>query len=217
MAVALATNALTTKELIKGDLGIATAVTTYDDIICGLINAASALIESRAGRKFHYESVTSEKLPGLGADTLSVARYPIDTSKIVTITYDGDTVDSTSYEIDGDGSSGIIRSLYGAFEWTAGGAGNICQDPLPGTERKLYAVSYYGGYVLPNDTGTRTLPADLELACRLIVAQLYRGLGRDPTVTSERLLSGSASYATGPGSEFPALAAAIIDSYRRFV
>jgi len=211
----IATNALTTVATVKSDLGI--SVSTYDTILEGLVNAASTLIESRAGRQFHYEQVTAEKIAGHGTELLSVARYPIDKSKAVAITYDGDTVDTADYEVDGDGKAGLIRSIYGNWEWTAGGAGNITCDGLPGTERKLYSVTYYGGWVLPNDVGTRTLPDDLELACRLLVTQLYRGLGRDPSVVSESLLSGSVSYALGAQSAWPALSAAIVDSYRRIV
>lgn len=211
------TNALTTVSQVETDLGITPDSQTAK--LEGLILDASDTIESRTSRQFRKEEVT-EQLAGLGTVRLAVARTPIDTSAEVTITYDAVEVDSDTYEVE-DAGAGFLRSIYGTWNWDANALPTIGVDPLPGTERKLYEVTYTGGYVLPNDTvGSRDLPRDLELACRQLVAQLYFGIGRDPSIVQEKVLSGSVTYQkgsvdSGPDSDLPPLTRAAVRKYRR--
>jgi len=213
MTSVLAANALTTLARVKADLGI--SVSTYDTQLEHLINAVSDIIEERLGRSLGYSTVT-ETLAGRGSELLNLSRYPLDTAKAITVKHDGTTLESSSYEIH-DARAGILRRIGNVWGWDANVASNIAGDPIPGTERKLFEVSYFGGYVLPAGPGTVTLPEDLNLACRVFVTQLYRGLGRDPNITSERLLSAAVTYGSGDGTGMPILSASIIDGYKRIL
>lgn len=46
-------------------------------------------------------------------------------------------------------------------------------------------VVYQAGYVLPNDTGNVTLPADIEEACLKLVTARFRSRGRDPMLVEQ--------------------------------
>lgn len=213
------TIALTTVSQVETDLGITPDSETAK--LEGLILDASELIANRVNRQFRKEEVT-EQLAGLGTVRLLLSRTPIDTAETITVTYDGSEVDADTYEVE-DANAGFLRSIYGTWNWDANALPNIAHDVLPGSERKLYEVTYTGGYVLPNDSvGVRDLPRDLETACRQLVAQLYYGIGRDPTVVQEKVLSGSVTYQkgsvdSGPDSDLPPLTRAAVRRYRRIV
>jgi hypothetical protein len=214
------TNALTTVTQVETDLGITPGSETAK--LEELILTVSELIESRTNRQFRKEEVT-EQLPGLGTELLVVARTPIDITADITVTYDGDEVDATNYKVvTDDAQLGFIRYVEGVWTWTARALPNIGYDLLPGSERKLYEVTYTGGYVLPNDTvGTRSLPRDLELACRQFVAQLYHSMPRDPTIKSEKVLSAAFTYfdsrsdASDSDGDLPSLTRSAVKRYRR--
>jgi len=160
--MALAANALTTIATMEGELGVTTG--SDDAFLTRLINAASDRIEEYCGHSFYYAAAEEEDLGGFGGFYLRVSRTPLLT--IALIEYDGETIDSSNYEIDTPGA-GMIRSL-GGFNWTAGSWQGITPEPIPGTERKLYAVTYAGGYLTPEQSkakGTLTFtgqPANNE-------------------------------------------------------
>jgi len=213
--MALATNALTTLAKVQADLGISTDISD-------LVNAASDAIEKYCNRSFYKAEVSSEGVAGYGAMELLVARTPIDTSEDITITYDGGSVASDGYEVL-DADAGIIRNKWNAWHWTAANVMGAEWRGVGGTERHMYAVSYTGGYVTPAqaDEGdpydTRTLPYDLELACRKLVAAYYHALGADPRVTSEKLMSAAVTYAAPTASGLPPQVEAMLSPYRRLV
>lgn len=218
--MALTAHALTTLAAVKTELSISDSGS--DDILTELINRASGLIEAHCDRHFEYSAAVAEAAAGFGLTMLQVARTPL--LSLTSITYDTATVDSDSYSIHSAGAGTIYRE--GGWVWTAGSLANIARDPLPGTEQKLYTVTYAGGYVTQpqvDDDGTltRTLPYDLEQACILAVVQSYRQLGRDRAIKSESLLKYSVSYGSPPpssivgGSGLPPEVEAMLNPYVR--
>lgn len=211
----LAANALTNILAAEGELGIATG--TEDDTLSRLINVVSAQIENFLGRKIYYEASIEETMAGHGTMFLVVERKPL--LSIASISYDGDAVASDQYEIQ-DADAGLI---YGLAPWkmTGPAVSGITQDPFPGYGRKLYTVTYAGGWVTQpqvDDDGnlTRSLPYDIEDACLMAIATRYRSIGRDRSVASESLLSWSAKYRDGTvgSSGLPPEAEQILSAYR---
>lgn len=189
----LAANALTTVAAAKDELGIAALDTSQDTYLETLINRSSSAIERFCNRSFYRDAATVENLEGYGGMKLVVSRTPI--VSITSIAYNGAALDAATYEIH-DADAGIIRFL-GPILWTTVVLPNIKRDAYPGEERKLYRVTYAGGYTIPSG-GAYTLPEDLVEACLLAVVDRFRRKGRDPSVQSERLMSYSVSYANDP-------------------
>lgn len=184
----LASNALTTLDTVKIELGIDLGVTTYDDYLKRKINVASQAIEDYCNRVFGTAEVT-ETFRAEGQLAFVVARCPI--TAIDSITFDDVEIDDDNYEIE-DAAAGVIRLLYGAADVSMQ-ARTVTADRMAGTARKLYSVTYTGGYVLP--AGSSTLPAVIDEACVQQVVTEYRQRGKDRSITAERLLSWNASYA----------------------
>lgn len=211
--VDLAANALTTIERAELELGLVSGA--QDDLLARLINVASDSIERSLGRKLYYEADIAESVGGFGTMFLMASRTPI--VALDSITYSGDTIGSDNYEIS-NADAGLI---YGVAPWrfTSPAVSGITRDPYPGGTRKLYVITYDGGWVTQpqvDDDGslTRSLPWDIEDACLMLVATRYRSIGRDRSVASEKLLSWSASYrdsSVAPEVE------AILDGYRGLV
>lgn len=223
MAVDLTSHALTTLDALKDELGI--SVSTFDDTLKRYINAVSRRISEYCGRTFYFEEAIEEYQPGHGGTALLVDRPPIVT--IDSITYDGSTVESSSYTSrDQDKKAGLIYREYG-WIWTAKiAAAGVVDDRLPGTEEREYLVTYDGGYVTPkqvDDDGslTRTLPEDLEDACILACTMRYLQKGQNLNVKSEKSLSYSVAYGgsgnkAGDGqSSLPAEVRAMLAPYVR--
>jgi hypothetical protein len=215
--MALASNALTTLATVKDELGISD--TSQDDRLGRLINVVSDAIEHYCGRLFQKTSRIEPVAPS-GTLRLVLTHAPL-TSITSIVDTDDSTVDATTYSIE-DAAAGIV---LGDSAWPAADlAIGIAQDPVPGTGKKL-TVTYVGGYVLPNDGGTRTLPYDLEDACVRAVVTRYRMRGRDGTVASEAMGDASVSYfgtntAIGRGvggGELPDDVIPTLDRYRRFL
>lgn len=206
----LASNALTTLDTVKTELGIDLGVTTYDDYLKRKINVASQAIEDYCDRAFGTAEVT-ETFRAEGQLAFVVTRTPI--TDLDAITYDDVEIDDENYEIE-DANAGIIRLLYGAADVSMK-ARTITADRMAGTARKLYAVTYTGGYVLP--AGSSTLPAVIDEACVQQVVTEYRQRGEDRSIVAERLLSWNASYAqpaVASGGLYPHVMA-MVTPYRR--
>ena len=197
MAVVLADNALTTLATVEEELGITVGGGIADDYLNRMINVYSDFIESSLFRKLKRTAVTDEKVAGYATRYLMVERYPVDTGETTTVKYNDDTIDSTQWEWDNDGEGGRLFNLAGVWYWGAGVANNIARDPVPGTERKRYKVSYTGGYIMPKDwngTDAFRLPWDIEQLCIEMVATAYRHKGQSRDIKSEKLLSSSVTY-----------------------
>lgn len=205
------TIALTTLDLVKAELGIALATTTYDTVIERQILAASQAIENYCGRKFRKETLT-EKYAGTGTQRLLLERTPV--VSITSIEDDGSEIDADTYEIE-DADAGIV---WGESSWTRRGRTiGIAADFVPGTGQKLIEVAYSGGYVLPGDSvGTRNLPYDIEEAAIITAVSLYRARGADRRVAAESVGDGSATYRLSGGDGIiPQEAVELLAKYRR--
>lgn len=175
---------------------------SLDAAVCEpLIEEASALFAAELGRKLHYAADTTANLPGYGGQYLRLYDH-VPLISVSSISYDGDTVDSSDYQIvdDGDDHVGLIRAIDSRWKWTAEGTSDITGDPLPGTERRFYAVTYTGGFVTPQQAAddeslTRNLPFDIERAVIDMVVSLHRNDGRDGRVKSKRVSRGAVEYA----------------------
>lgn len=210
---------------VKADLGITDAA--LDSALERRILAASALVERYCNRAFRRTVGKVEKLAGYGTTRLLPSLTPIES--VASITYDGAIVDPSLYEIETDsGGNGWAIFAEGGWLWTTPGVQTSAEgpNPLPGMERKLYAVTYTGGFTLPNDTVPTTnpvLPFEIQEATTLLSAHLYAQRGRDGNVVSESV--GDASVNLGfiggvdaaPRESFgiPASIAAMLDGWRR--
>ncbi len=197
MAVILAANALTTLETVEDELGLTLGQHTADDYINRLINTYSAYIEERCQRTFGQSVVIDEKVTGFGTRHLMVKIYPVDTGETTVVKYDDSTVDATQYEWVDDGEWGAVFNLGGAWYWGAARAPNIAGDPVAGSERAFYKVSYTGGFVLPKDwngTDDFRLPYDLENLCIEMSTTHYRHRGQSRDIETEKLLTSTVKY-----------------------
>jgi hypothetical protein len=168
---------------------------TDDDYITYLIKAVSDYIASRCNRNFTYSAAWSENVAAYAQPRLIVTHTPV--ISVTSITYNGSTISSDTYSLV-DAGKGWIFNRSGWY-WTAALYPNIAQDPYVGSENALYAVTYAGGYVTPQQAAdnvalTRSLPYDLEQACVQGVVSLYRARGQDQRISQESLLSYSVGY-----------------------
>jgi hypothetical protein len=196
--VALAANALTTLATVLDELGLATdGGGPQDTRLERYITAASALVDSFLDRTLARADGIVEKVAGFGDNFLTVERRPL--LAITSISFDGSTIDATNYEIHGDGEAGLIYGR-GGFVWTASRLQEIVQTVVTSSERKLFEITYNGGYVTPEQVSQaaftpQTLPADIEDAVIQMVTTRWRQQGRDQSVKSEKIKSWSATYA----------------------
>jgi hypothetical protein len=215
--MALASNALTTTATLADELGITPAAGDVARLE-RYINQASEAIERFLGRKLQ-KTTRTEKLAPSGTLRLVLANTPL--SSITSIVEDGTTVDSDDYAIE-DAEAGIVVAdeVWGSNDLVHG----IAQDAVRGTGKRDIVVTYIGGYVLPNDGGTRDLPHDIEAACLITAASLYRARGADRRIASEAVGDASVTYGgvntaigRGAGGIIPDEAAVLLQAYRRVV
>lgn len=191
----LPTTALLTLAKLKTALGISDS--SRDAALEDAIVAASEMIVNYVGRPLAYDAAVVEYVQGFGSQDITLTRVPI--ASIASITINGATVASTEYECTGaDKESGTVRRLVGIWEWTAGLRGvGVALDPLPGTERFDFAVTYAGGYTTPNQSavsGVPTLPVVIEQACKRQATHLFASEGVDGAIKNESLMSYSVTY-----------------------
>jgi len=213
--VALSSKALTTLAAVKEELSITSS--TDDDYLTRLINRTSIAFASYCNRAFETAALV-EKQPGMPGMLLYVDRPPITT--LTSIAYADGVIASTNYEIQ-DANAGTIF-VIGGVQWTAPQLMIAAPVQWAGRERKLWTITYTGGYALPA-AATPTLPDDLEGACILNVVQLYRQRGKDRTIKGESLLGYSVQYAGVESSSevgdslFSDEVCAVLKRYRRIV
>lgn len=213
--MALSARALCTVALVETELGLSSGAD--DARIERLIESASRFIGNACGRPegFHHEAARVDKVTGKGGPLLYVPKTPL--LSVDSIIYDPDdgneTIDSTEYHIVGDGSTGEIYREAG-WVWDVAHASAVVSTPLYGTEQQLYQVTYACGYVTRPQGGSMTLPEEIEDACIQLVSGRYRWQVRDPSVTSERLLSWNASYKGNTGGWDLDSIAHLIEPYR---
>jgi hypothetical protein len=171
------------------------------------INTASEAIERWCGRRFARAIVLAEKSQPRGSPRLLVARCPL--VSVQAIRYDGDALDPTTYAIE-DAAAGIIYFDGAPAAADLAFPGSIGRDPVLDSGEYLLEVDYTGGYLLPGAVG-RDLPYDLEHACLLTVAHMWR-LRKGNYAKSEMPFR---SADTGRGGIIPDVALPILEDYRR--
>lgn len=190
----LAATALTTIAAVQAELGIEDGTTRIER----LINVAVDRITRYCGRTFHYEAARVDVLPGYGGPILYLPKGPV--LEVASVSYDGSTLNTDDYAIH-TRSDSAFAALYrsSGWTWTAPTVQGPEASPFPGGERNLWTITHECGFVTPGQVTAgppalvRSLPYDLEQAAVLLAASWYP-LARDLRVTSERLLSWSATY-----------------------
>ena len=222
--MALSSRALCTLVDLKGELGITND--TNDTRLERLIESATNAIERYCGRSngFHYEAARVDDLRGFSGPLMHLPKTPV--VSIASIVWDpddaNDTIDSSLYALD-EATQGRVYREDG-WHWTAAYQEYLVDTPLPGTEQRLYRVTYACGYVTAKQAQddallTRNLPHDLEDACLQLASLRYRWNPRDPNVTAEKIGSWSASYGgtAGVGAAIPDGIAGLLASHKRVV
>lgn len=168
---ALRDNALSTLEAVKVAIGIDPAEedAQRDAALVQLINAASAWLESKLGRKLGRQTYTENKVAP-GTQRLTLEQYPIISITSVTDTTSGAAVDG--FDFSDEGEIGVVFRENG---WTyRGHIGGLSYDFI--APRRYLQIVYTAGYVLPKDATAdepATLPADLEAIVWNMVAQQW--------------------------------------------
>lgn len=202
---------------LKDEIGLASD-SSQDAHLERLIEATSQnIIKYCSVPSFHYESARVDDVKGWGTPLLHVPKRPL--LSIGSVVYDPQgspqTVSSDDYLLDNGNQGRIYRD--GGWLWTVSEGSQITTFPLPGTEESLYRVTYECGYKTRNqvdnlgESGSMTLPEEIEDACLILAASRYYRAYRDRTKSSERLGAWSASYSLS--ASMPPDVAMMLDEY----
>lgn len=199
----------------SGDARLPLCIASASEAIRGYINQD----------QIHYQAGIVE----LVASSLNSPRICLDVTPVVSVASvvlpDGTTI--TDWELESK-KLGFLRRLVG-WPYTGQVLPGILQvDPLAGSAKPGITVTYTAGWVTPAQAQSsgwdsalpRNLPADLEMACILTATALFRGMGRDATVSSESMGDYSVAYrplpaGAGAPEPLPPAAQALADNYRR--
>jgi len=173
MAVAAATNALTTVADVKYTWGRKQDDTSYDDRIQTLINKISARIESWCGRRFKAETYTDEVYDVPKGKFFFLKQYPIIGAPVVKL--DNVVIVATEYEVYPEEGY-----LLGAWD---------CGDGVNFPGRRTYKVTYQAGYA--------EIPAGLSEICIEWVIILLEGRMKDAKVDHSEVTYEPQSLITG--------------------
>lgn len=204
--------ALTTVDRWKAYAGISSLTAAQTGVVENLINFATTYIEGKLGRRIMETAYSQEQYDGPYGEFLTLDNYPINTRETFTLEEratnlnedDWDTVDSDDYFIDYD--AGII-SPSGRGNWIL--------------SKKKYRVTYTAGYDFDNAATFLgdTEAGDLELACWMIVSELWFKKGATGNVKSESLGDYSVTYGpsflTGMANGQRTALDMILEKYRR--
>jgi hypothetical protein len=199
------------------------------EIAQSLITSASLICEEYTGRRLKYRQFTSIRMAGRNSPKLYLGAFPIDTTKVVTVSVDGDAQTVWRTESDGDPSTfevvvgtddpmdhrcGVANHLWRWASWDSGlqssqwdpdAAFSFPQQPY--TLLLSFWAGYGGGGLYPN------VPEDLKLACKYVAQQIHRDSTKSETVATSK------SSRVGGGvtllvDEIPMKAAAILNRYK---
>ena len=164
-------NALTTLEAVKMSMGIDPGedIPQRDAVLVQLINAASAWLETKLGRKLGRQTYTENHM-GTGSQRLALEQYPIVSIEAITDMDSGGALGG--YDFCDEGNIGVVYREEG---WTSRGhTGGLARDYT--ALRRYLPISYTAGDILPKDATTEepaTLPSDLEAIVWNMVAQQW--------------------------------------------
>lgn len=208
MAFTLETYALTQVNDVKSILDIASATTTWDQTFIELINSATLWIENYCGGRrlgnttvptYTQETYDGPEFEDEKSNWLYLDNFPVTaftTIEYRTGTSSYATFDSSAYETYAD---------RGAIYFHGG---------VP-RGRKAVRVTYSAGYKIDWTTqANHTLPHDLTLACRLLVAQMFNKR-KSQGIQSEKIGTWALSYETPEDSAMSDQIKDILARYRR--
>lgn len=208
---------LTTPQVLAPELG----VDVGEPRLQGLITRASRLIRTHLGRQLHYQAGIVEKVRGRGGVRLMLQVTPIVSMTSLVLDDGSSLVLDADYTLD-DAEAGL---LYRASGWPHTGVvqpGLLWDFPVVGSEKASIVATYSGGWVCPAQSGTRTLPDDIEHACIETCASLWRSAGMDRNVASESLGNSAVGYfgvntaiGRGEGGLLPDVVVQTLAPYRR--
>lgn len=159
-------SALTTISYVKEAGGI--TVNTYDTFLTDRINAVSTAIESYCRRSFAIQSYTVN-VDGAGTTELLLPQYPIGT--VTQIVKDFYSSQPTTIP----GSALIVNNSTGIISVAPNGGYN----PWFGYGNQNIQVTYTAGY--------SPIPDDLQEACAQAVLVAYNRMGKDLTLSMEKI------------------------------
>lgn len=172
-------NALTTLDALKSYIGIDKDEEdpARDDALTQLINAASAWLETKLGRKLARNTYT-QRYTAPGTQNLCLNEYPIISIGHIKDRYTGEEITDYEFEDEDEGEIGVVFREDG---WTyKGHLGGLSYDYI--APQRYLEVEYTAGYVLPKDAtedDPATLPSDLEAVIWAMIAQQWAILEND--------------------------------------
>jgi len=179
VALTLAPNALTTVLTVQGE--VSNMAAAGSDVATRLINVASDAIERFCMRRFWYSATWAEIIRPYDDKRLMLEVTPV--ASIVSVVRDAGlssqyTYDPSDFFLE-DLDKGIIYRTAGWVPVDLQVDASCAMDTVPNTSRRLLTVTYAGGYTLPKDGASYTLPNELEYAAIAIVTSLFRRRGVD--------------------------------------
>jgi hypothetical protein len=158
---------------------------------------------------------------GHGTPELIVDRPPV--WSVASVKFDGDAIDSASYACVGRHKKAGIVQLKDPSWWTTRQGAGVFRSGVVGHEELTYEVTYAGGFITPSMApvvGVESLPRQIRQACITQALYQYAVDGRDPSVTSERLLSYGVTYKAGddvdPESGLLKQVSAMVSRFKHF-
>lgn len=155
--------ALTTLQKTKDYLGITGTDATRDAVIEGLINSVTDWIESQIGRRLKETTHTNELYDG-GGNRLFLKNYPA--SSVSSVQYKQGSLSNPTWQ-DFSADDWQLLSKRGEIYFPAGmpeGVENI---------RVSYTAGYKIDFANETNTALHTLPFDIELLAKQLVAKAY--------------------------------------------
>lgn len=187
--MALQANALTTVDVVKAKLGI-----TYNDdnaVIEDLINECSDWIESKINRQLKDSAPVTEYYNGASNGKVLMRKYPV--NSITSVAYASGTLDAPTWNVLPASSSYVLDEYSGIL--------NV--EPMY-TGSSNYRIIYRGGFT--------TVPSDLVLACKKMVAKEYLRRNSEGA-KGEQIGDASASW----DEDIDPSVTKILNRYKRYV
>lgn len=185
----LVANSLTTVARACSYLNITvpTSGSIAEAVFQTLINSITSFVEKYTGQRFKKTTYTQELYSTERGQTLNLKHYPIISSESLTLERRNSQLNEDEWENIGseyysvDYANGIIRAMGGIYFYRG---------------VNLYRVTYTAGYDYDNTTiflGD-TEAGEIEIACWLILQDVYKNKGNNANVKSERIGDYAVSY-----------------------
>jgi hypothetical protein len=231
-----ATDLLSTPERLKADLGITDDAS--DEALFRTLERASSAVTRECGRPSFGVGQYQETTDGSGSQLLGLSCVPLlavvsvleDTAPLATLALDPED----GYAIEDPEAPTLYRPsgwsrTWGGLRW--GQESYASRYILPGGSGTLrYTVTYWAGYVLPEQTddpqatpiptlpvgasAPPALPGALEQATLVTARAWWHARARDPSLAALKIGARQDTYAPGEGA-LPAAALALLRDYRR--